>query len=60
MNNIVKKVIAYIQQKIYDFFHPSLEDCLRDFGIVEPTITHEEAEKLLEMIREWEEKEKIM
>lgn len=60
MNNTVKKVIVYIRQKIYDFFHPPLEDCLRDFGIVEPTITYEEAEKLLEMIREWEEREKIM
>lgn len=38
----------------YDYFHPSIEDCLRDFAIVEPTITHEEAEKLLQMIREWE------
>lgn len=56
----MKKVWNYIKQKVYDYFHPSLEDCFRDFGIVELTITHEEAEKLLEMIREWEEREKIM
>lgn len=55
----MKKVIAYIKQKVYDYFHPSLEDCLRDFAIVEPTITHEEAERLLKMIEEWEEREGI-
>lgn len=55
-----KKTILYaIKQIIYNFFHPSLEDCLRDFAIVEPTITHEEAEALLQMIREWEEREGI-
>lgn len=59
MKNITKKVIAYIKKKIYDFFHPSIEDCLREFAIVEPTITHEEAEKLLQMIREWEERKGI-
>lgn len=59
MKNIAKKVIAYIRQKVYDFFHPSLEDCLRDFAIVEPTITHEEAERLRKMLKEWEEREGI-
>ena len=59
MKNTIKKVIAYIKQKVYDYFHPSLEDCLRDFAIVEPTITHEEAERLLKMIEEWEEREGI-
>lgn len=59
MKNIAKKVIAYIKQKIYDFFHPSLEDCLRDFAIVEPTITHEDAEELLKMIEEWKARERI-
>lgn len=59
MKNVVKKLITYIRQKIYDFFHSSLEDCFRDFAIVELTITYEEAEELLAMIRGWEE-EKIM
>ena len=59
MKNIAKKVIVYIQQKVYDFFHPSLEKCLRNFAIVEPTITHEEAERLREVLKEWEERERI-
>lgn len=59
MKNIAKKIITYTRQKVYDFFHPSLEDCLKDLAIVEPTITHEEAERLREMLREWEEREDI-
>ena len=56
MKNIAKKIITYTRRKVYDFFHPSLEDCLRDFAIVELAISHEEAERLREMLKEWEEK----
>lgn len=59
MKKVIDKVIVYIKQAIYDFFHPSIEDCLKDFAIVEPSITHEEAEKLLQMIRGWKESEDI-
>lgn len=59
MKKVIDKVIVYIKQAIYAFFHPSIEDCLRDFAIVEPTITHEEAERLREMLKEWEERKGI-
>lgn len=51
----MKKAWKYIKQKIYDYFHPSIYDVLNTFGIVEPTITKEEAERCLKLIDEWRE-----
>lgn len=55
MKNIDKKVIAYIRQKAYEFFHPTPESIIERFAIVEKRgITQEEAEELLKILDEWE------
>lgn len=56
MKNIVKKVIAYIRHKAYEFFRPSVENIIERFAIVEKRgITQEEAEELLKILDEWKE-----
>lgn len=42
--------IKRIRQRIYDFFHPSVESLMREFAIAEEPITQEEYEKCIKMI----------
>lgn len=53
------KKLSYIRKRIYDYFHPSLIECLEMFAIVEKHITPEEAERCGQLLKEWEEEERI-
>ena len=47
------KKFSFFRKRIYDYFYPSLMECLEMFAIVENTITPEEAEKLRQMLKDW-------
>lgn len=47
------KIFKLIRQKVYNFFHPSFQDSLRRFGIMEDLrMPEEEQDRCIKMVEE--------